>query len=98
MLPIVLTVYGAVSGFISAHTAVVSMLALAFVATMRDELPAPFNRVGVLVWCYSWLHDGLNAFINMRKPPAPTTQSLAGLGTVTILTPPAPPAPIDRNL
>lgn len=57
--------------FVSRHAEVIGLLGLAFVVTMRDELPAPFNRVALLVWCYGWLHDALKTFVSFRGPSKP---------------------------
>lgn len=54
--------------FIFDNGAVLSLLALAFIVTMREDLPAPLNRAAVLVWLYGWLHDGLKTFVSFRAP------------------------------
>lgn len=95
VLQFVISAYGWVSGIISAHLAVVSLLALAFVATMREELPKPFKDWPLCAWWYGWLHDGLKAFINMRTPTPPR------MPTIPIGQTPRdhwPPAPIVQPL
>jgi hypothetical protein len=63
-----------IGAFIMAHEAAFGLLLLAFIGTMRDELPPPFNRLPWLVWLYAWLHDGLKAFVSFRSPNAQTQQ------------------------
>ena len=60
----------ALIGFVSRNWPVLSLLGLAFVVTMRDQLPAPFNRVEAFNWLYGWLHDGLKTFVSFRAPSA----------------------------
>jgi hypothetical protein len=57
-----------VGQFIQDHAAVLSLLALAFICTMREQLPSPFNRIGAFNWLYGWLHDALKVFISLRGP------------------------------
>lgn len=57
-----------IPGFVSQHKEGIGLLALALVATMRDELPPPFNRFGLLVWFYGWIHDALKTLVNLRRP------------------------------
>jgi hypothetical protein len=52
------------------HEAVLGLLALAFIITMRPTLPEPFCRWSVLEWSYEWLHDALAAFISFRTHPS----------------------------
>lgn len=54
--------------FITANGPVLSLLGLAFVVTMREELPPPFNRVAFFNWCYAWIHDALKTFVSFRGP------------------------------
>ena len=58
----------ALSHFLTANGPVLSLLALAFIVTMREELPPPLDRVPVLVWLYGWLHDALKTFVSFRSP------------------------------
>lgn len=53
------------------HEAVIGLLCLAFVITMRPKLPDPFCRVEIVEWCYEWLYDALRAFVSFRSPPPP---------------------------
>ena len=57
--------------FVKAHEAIVGLFAIAFVVTMREKLPYPFNKVETLNWFYEWLHAALSAFVNMRSPKTP---------------------------
>jgi hypothetical protein len=59
------------SEFITEHSAFIGLLALAFVVTMREELPSPFNRLPLLAWFYGWLHDALKTFVSFRGPKSP---------------------------
>ena len=59
--------------FVQEHEAVLSLLGLAFVVTMPEELPSPFNKVPLIVWGWRWLHEGMRTFVNFRTPP--NTQS-----------------------
>ena len=60
--------------FCTAHEAVLSLLALAFIVTMREELP---DSLGDLPdWLYGWLHDALKAFVSFRTPNQPTQKEL----------------------
>ena len=63
-----------VSTFVNKHSEGLALLALAFVVTMRDGLPYPFNKVDALNWLYAWLHDALKTLANMRAAGAPTVQ------------------------
>jgi hypothetical protein len=60
----------ALTNFIHGNGPVLSLLALAFVVTMREELPPPFNRVQLFCWLYGWIHDGLKTFVSFRSPSA----------------------------
>lgn len=60
------------------HEAVLSLLALAFVITMRPTLPAPFCRWQALEWAYEWLHDALKAFVSFRSPQSPNQPAREG--------------------
>jgi hypothetical protein len=57
-----------IAAFISRHVELLSLLALAFVVTMREELPYPLNRFAWLNWLYGWLHDALKTFVSFRSP------------------------------
>lgn len=71
----------AVSDFIGRHKEGIGLFSLAAIATMRPNLPAPFDRFAVLVWLWGWLHDALNTLINLRTPapikPAGTVEATA---------------------
>ena len=82
--------------FIQDHEAVISLFGLAFVVTMPDDLPAPFNRAPFLVWCWNWLHTALKTFVSFRAPvntqattyrqetPTSTTQTTETKTTATV--------------
>ena len=53
------------------HEAVLGLLLLAFVVTMRPKLPSPFCNLELLEWSYEWLHDALKAFMSFRSPNPP---------------------------
>jgi hypothetical protein len=57
--------------FLVNHEAVIGLLILAFVVTMRETLPPPFDQTPVLVWLYGWLHDALKTFVSFRTPAPP---------------------------
>jgi hypothetical protein len=57
--------------FVKAHEAVVGLFAIALIVTMKEQLPYPFNKVDVLNWAWSWMHDSLKTFVNMRSPKTP---------------------------
>lgn len=54
--------------FVSAHSGLLSLLGIAFVVTMREELPYPLSRLRVLAWLYGWAHDALKVFVSTRGP------------------------------
>jgi hypothetical protein len=58
----------ALSHFLTANGPVLSLLALALIVTMREELPPPLDQIPVLVWLYGWLHDALKTFVSFRSP------------------------------
>ena len=60
--------------FLRENEAVISLLVLAFVVTMREELPPPFNRVSLFNWLYGWIHDALKAFVSFRAPQRPDSK------------------------
>ena len=59
-----------ITNFIHSNGPVLSLLLLAFIVNMREELPAPFNRIQAVVWLYGWLHDALKTFVSFRSPSA----------------------------
>lgn len=59
------------AGFMSRHSEGLTLLVLAFVATMREQLPSPLNRIEMLVWLYDWVHDALKTLVNLRTPKPP---------------------------
>ncbi len=56
---------------VTAHKELLALFALAAIVTMRDELPAPLNKVQFFVWCYAWIHDALKTFVSLRGPQPP---------------------------
>ena len=50
------------------NEAVLALLGLAFVVTMPEEPPAPFNKVPIIVWGWHWFHEGMRTFVNFRTP------------------------------
>lgn len=56
--------------FIAAHKEAFVLLGLAAVAAMPPALPASLWSREPLDWAYTWLHDALKTFINLRRPSA----------------------------
>jgi len=50
------------------HEAIIGLLVLAFVITMRAKLPNPFCNIEILEWWYEWIRDAMLAFVNLRSP------------------------------
>lgn len=46
----------------------VALGALAVIATMPEELPAPLAKVHWMAWIYGWLHDAAKTFVSFRMP------------------------------
>ena len=63
---LLISAYAFLAKLIAAHTALVVSLGIAAVVSMREELPAPFNRIAVFVWFYGWLHDTLKTFVSLK--------------------------------
>lgn len=57
-----------VGDFISEHKEGVTLMVLAFAASMPPELPYPFHRVDFLNWSYRWVRTSLLTFVSMRGP------------------------------
>ncbi len=60
--------------FVENNKVALGLLGLAFIATMRAQLPPPFNGVPLFNWCYEWLVDALKTFMNLRTPAVPPRQ------------------------
>jgi len=55
------------------HEALVSLVTLAFIIAMPDNLPDPFAKCQPLAWAWGWLHGGLKTLISLQHP-APQTR------------------------
>jgi len=89
-----------VSAFITKHQEGLALLALAFIVTMRDGLPYPFNKVDLLNWCYAWLHDALKTLANMRSGGNPTAQrppEAKADGTIPKIVPIPTVPPVEKS-
>jgi hypothetical protein len=71
----------AIYKFIMLHEEIIGLLSLAFVVTMRPTLPAPFDKVAIFAWFYSWLHDAMLTFVNFRSPPNNNQPSIPAVTT-----------------
>ena len=67
-------IWAEVLKFIKDNEAVLALLGLAFVVTMPETPPAPFDRVPLIVWWWRWFHEGMRTFVSFRTPSS--TQSV----------------------
>lgn len=65
------------------HEAVLGLLGLAFIITMRPKLPRPFCRIDCIEWAYEWTHDALKAFVSFRSPSQPAIPAAPSQSEVT---------------
>jgi len=52
--------------FLSNHGEILSVLALALIAAMPEELPSSVSQLPK--WLYGWLAHGLKTFVSFRAP------------------------------